>query len=216
MIRFLAAFFVTYFLVGCAPSVYINQDFVGQDFDGADCIVMTAKPPVFAYKGSMENEFGAEKPEIEATRFICSTLVDYLGSSSSLGSVKMVDSDSTSFSTGHLEWGNEPAAFEISIPLNKLPKEDGDDILLILDHVDIESQPYVQVITYGFIPLGAIPHKPLNIESKFMFWDIASRKPIAWGTAEGTFNSGPAVTMKHWKIASRKFAEDVLKDSPFE
>jgi hypothetical protein len=60
-----------------------------------------------------------------------------------------------------------------------------------------------------------MPHKPLRITGKYVYWDAGRRRPIAWGFADGIFDKGPAVTIENWENASVRFGFSMIAKSPF-
>ncbi len=89
-------------------------------------------------------------------------------------------------------------------------------LLLLTLFLSTIKVAWVQIVMVYMIPAGAIPHKPLNITSRFVYWDAVQKKPIAWGYASGVYDQGPAVTIKNWQEASKAHGLSMIKKSPFE
>jgi hypothetical protein len=63
---------------------------------------------------------------------------------------------------------------------------------------------------------SAIPHKPLTVAGRYVNRDVAAKKPIAWGTASGTFDRGAGVTMENLRNAACDFSTNLIKKSQFD
>jgi hypothetical protein len=129
----------------------------------------------------------------------------------------MAPVDCKSFYPKKLKWSDDSGEFIMKIPDDTCySTSDSQSIFLFIEQTTVTSHPTVQLIMINFIPVGAIPHKPLTIAGRFVYWDVAAKKPIAWGKASGTYDQGAGVTMVNWLNAACDFSLNLIKDSPFD
>jgi hypothetical protein len=202
---------------GCAPKVMVNPEYKSITFGDKNLNVAIEGSTVVNYEGNMDNEFPPQGRNEKIQTFICSTAVKTLKESSVFRSVNMVPLGCASFQTNSLDWNRNSEEFVADLPDNTCyGSPSPQDIWLFIEQPLVSSNPTVQLITYGLIPVAAIPHKPLSISVKFLYWDPVRKKPIAWGNAMGSYDNGPAVTMTHWLEAMHDCADQIIKDTPFE
>jgi hypothetical protein len=174
-------------LSGCAPGVMINPAYLEKDLHGRPLHVALVGPTKIDYDGSMDNEFSPQGRYGNIRTFICSTAVKTIQGSSTFGSVDMNPIECKSFSLKKLKWDARSDPFIMRLPDDTCNnRSDSQSIWLFIEHSTVTSHPWVQLIMVNLIPIGAIPHKPLTIAGKFVYWDVAGKKPIAWGLASGT------------------------------
>ncbi|HMD69235.1 MAG TPA: hypothetical protein VKF42_10190 [Chitinivibrionales bacterium] len=202
---------------GCAPKVMFNPDYKSTTFEDSNLNVAVEGETFIDYEGNMDNEFPPDGRNEKIRAFICSTAVYVLTKSSIFNSVNMVPIGCTSFRSDRLDWVETSEQFTADIPDNTcFDNPRSREIWLFIEQPLIKSRVNVQLVTYGIIPLAAIPHKPLLISAKFLYWDPLRKKPIAWGEASGSYENGPSVTMNHWISAANNCAIQMIKDTRFE
>jgi len=167
----------------------------------------------------VDNEFSEDNRYGKIRTFICSTAVKSIRETHMFTSVDMNVMGCTSFVSKKLDWNahGDSVDFVLQVPNDNCYSElDSQCILLLLEQTFVKSHPYLQLIMVGMVPVGGIPHKPLTIGGRFVYWDMAAKKPIAWGISSGTYENGPGVTMDNWSSAAYDFSVRMVKDSPFD
>jgi hypothetical protein len=204
-------------LWGCAPGIMINPDYKSKPMSGKHLHVEMVGQTTIDYTGNMDNEFSKEGRYGKIRTLICSTAVVTLRGSSTFGSVDKDPGDCKSYYSRKLKWDEDSGEFIVKLPNDSCySSSDSQSIYLFIEQTSVTSHPYVQLLMVDFIPVGAIPHKPLTIAGEFVYWDVAAKKPIAWGKASGTYESGAGVIMETWLSAACNFSLRMVKDSPFD
>jgi hypothetical protein len=203
-------------IAGCTPTVFVNPEYKEQNFKMSNLHIAVVDTLHFNYTGSMDNEFGKDSVPEKVKTFICSTAVKKIADSSTFAVVNQQPFPCIAMEKKKLRWAKNDT-ITLLVPSDSCTlNADSNDIWLFLQKMQIISAPYVQVIFVGYVPVGAIPHKPLTISSNFVYWDGIKRKPIAWGMASGLYDQGPAVTMENWKRAARRYSLGTLEKTPFK
>jgi hypothetical protein len=220
LVAALLAVFVEIFIAGCSmSSIMINPDYKSKVLSGKHLRIAVVGPTNIDYEGNMDNEFSQENRYGKIRTFICSTAVKSIMETNMFTSVDMNVMGCKSFVSKKLDWnGHEDTVdFILRVPSDScFSAPDSQGILLLLEQTYVKSHPFIQLIMINLIPVGGIPHKPLIIGGKFVYWDMAAKKPIAWGISSGTYDNGPGVTMDHWNNAAYDFSVKMVKDSPFD
>ena len=203
-------------LFGCASSIRFNKEYTTTDFSTKHISITIPDSLTFKYSGSMDNEFPEENRSEQIKRFIADDVVAALRDSSVFSAQRTEEPYCDNFVKTALRW-NDSVMFEIMVPAGECPEvADSNQLWLFIERPTITSNTVVQLVTVGFVPVMALPHKPLQIASRFVYWDPVAKKAVAWGKASGAYDSGqPAVTMEHWKKASRSHAFSMIRKSPF-
>jgi hypothetical protein len=200
-------------------SIMVNPDYKSKVMSGKHLRIAIVGPTTIDYEGNMDNEFSQENRYGKIRTFICNTAVNSIRETHMFSSVDMNAMGCKSFVSKKLDWnGNRDSVdFVVQIPSDSCYSEpDSQCILLLLERTFVTSHPYIQLIMVNFIPVGGIPHKPLTIGGRFVYWDMAAKKPIAWGISSGTYENGPGVTMDNWNSAAYDFSVRLVKNSPFD
>jgi hypothetical protein len=202
---------------GCTSRMMINPEYKSKAISGKQLHIALVGPTRIDYEGNMENEFSEQGRYGKIRTFICSTAVKTVKESSTFKSVDMNPLDCKSFYSKELRWSGDSVKFIMKLPDDGCYSEtDSQSIFLFIEQITVTSHPTVQLIMINFIPIGAIPHKPLTIAGRYVYWDVAAKKPIAWGMASGTFDRGAGVTMENWRNAACDFSLNLIKKSPFD
>ncbi len=203
-------------LFGCASGIRFNKEYSNIDFSMKHVSITIPDSLTFNYSGSMDNEFPEENRSEMIKQFIADDVVAALRDSSAFLAQRIEQSYCDDFVQTSLRW-TDSVRFEIMVPADECPEvPDSNQLWLFIERPTITSNTAVQLVMVGFVPVMAVPHKPLQIASRFVYWDPAAKKAVAWGKASGTYDSGqPAVTMEHWKKASRSHAFSMIRKSPF-
>jgi hypothetical protein len=168
------------------------------------------------FPDSTDNEFPIENRPEKVRKYIEKAIAKVIKDSSVFETVNIVKPYCDSFVKVNLQW-KDTTTFRISIPSPEcLPPSDSSALWLFVEQPKVESKAWVQIIMVYMVPVGAIPHKPLKITSRFVYWDANQKKPIAWGNASGVYDDGPSVTIKNWQEASIAHGLSMIKKSPFE
>jgi hypothetical protein len=203
--------------LGCVPRVMINPEYKSKSMSGKQLHIEMVGPTKIDYEGNMDNEFSKEGRYEKIRTFICSTAVVTVKESSTFGLVDKNPVNCNSYYSKKLNWISDTSDFIMKLPNDSCySAADSQSIFLFVEQTAVTSHPTVKLIMVNLIPVGAIQHKPLTINGKFLYWDAAAKKPIAWGNASGTYDNGPGVTMEHWLNAACDFSLDMIKDSPFD
>jgi hypothetical protein len=205
-------------VLGCAPRIMmISPEYKSRAMSGKHLHIVMVGPTTIDYSGSMDNEFSQEGRYGKIRTFICSTAVVTVKESSMFSSVDMNPGECRSFHPGKLKWSGDSGDFIMKLPDDSCYSAvDSQSIFLFLEQTCVTSHPTVQLIMINFIPVGAIPHKPLTIAGRFVFWDPVAKKPVAWGKSSGTYENGPGVTRENWLNAACDFSLRMIKNSPFD
>lgn len=203
-------------MIGCAPSVYISKNYSGIDFSGRNLNIAVVGNLRIDYTGDMQNEFPAENRADHIRQYVTEAISKVQKASSVFANVSALALKCDSLKKWDMKWKDQ-TKLRFALPTDKCDlSSDTQAVWLLLENVKIESKPWVQIIMYTFIPVGAIPHKPLTITSDFIYWDPARKKPIAWGKAMGKHDAGFAVTIRNWDLASKQFGFSTIKGTPFK
>jgi hypothetical protein len=216
--RFLAVIVFCTAFAGCAPSVMMNPEYKSTVFAGRNLNVAIEGGIVIDYEGNMDNEFPREGRNEKIQAFLCSTAAKILKDSTVFRSVKAVPIGCGSFKSTALEVNRMPEGFYVDVPeyVCYNPPDSG-DLWLFIEQPLVQSKVHVQVTVIAPTPIvAAFPTKPFTISGKFLFWDAARKKPIAWGNASGTYETGLGVTMTHWLLATNDLVTQMVNGMPFK
>jgi hypothetical protein len=205
-------------LVGCVPNVMVNPEYKHTSFTDRNLNIAIEGTTVIDYQGDMDNEFAPVRRNEKIQTFICSTAVRILKDSSRFRSVNMVAIGCDSFKPADLEWTKKSEWFNADLPeYTCYNPPDSQNIWLFIEQPLVQSKLHVQVTVYPPLPIAsAFPTKPFTISGKFLYWDGVRKKPIAWGYASGTYETGLGVTMIHWRSATHDFIMQMISDTPFK
>lgn len=204
-------------MLGCVSRIVINREYKSKSMSGKQLHIEMVGPTKIDYDGNMDNEFSQEGRYGKIRTFICSTAVVTIGASSTFCSVDAKPVNCNSYCSRKLEYYADSNEFIVKVPNDScISMSDSQGIFLFVEQTTVTSYPAVKFIVVNLIPVGAIPHKPLTIDGKFVYWDAAAKKPIAWGYAYGTYDNGPGVTREHWLSAACDFSLNMVKGSPFD
>jgi len=197
--------------------MFINPEYKSKDMSGKRLHIAMVGPTKIDYSGNMDNEFAPEGRYGNIRTFICNAAVTAIKDMHAFQSVDMNPGECKSYKSKKLRMSGDEDPFIAKVPEDSCSlAADSQDVLLLMEQTSVASHPYVQLIMINFIPIGAIPHKPLIIAGKFVFWDVSARKPIAWGLSSGSYDNGPGVTMTNWQSAAYNFSVRMINDGPFD
>jgi hypothetical protein len=215
MIRYIPVVIAACIVGGCAPAAYVSKKYSGIDFSGRDLNIAVVGQVNVDYQGSMDNEFPEENRIENITRYIADAVGKQQKESSVFRNISPAALKCDNLKKWNLKWRGEKK-LRMALPQEESDfLSDTNVVWLLLQNMKIESKPWVQIIMVSFVPVGAIPHKPLTITADFVYWDPVKKKPIAWGKAMGTSDRGPAVTIENWEAASGQLGRASLKGTPF-
>jgi hypothetical protein len=200
--------------VGCAPSIYFNEEYNDCKFNERPLKIAFVDSLKIQYEGSMDNEFPSDNREARIRKYIGQTMTKALQDSSLFSQIKVTQPYCDTYQKSTLHW-RDTDTFKVLLPSTECtPPDDSNALWLFIQEPKVVSKPWVQIIMVYMVPVGAIPHKPLTLSSRFVYWDAVMKKPVAWGFANGTYDDGPSVTIKNWDEASKRFALSMIRKSP--
>ncbi len=205
---------VAFFATGCSPKIMINPEYKNFSPHKKTLNIAVVGPTKIDYSGNMNNEFSSEGRYGKIRTFICEATANSIKGISGFDSVNVRQYDCNSYCSKTLSFGD---SITVRLPYDTCnTAADSQAIWLFLEQTLVKSYPSAQIIMINFIPVGVIPHKPLSISGKFIYWDPLRKKPVAWGQAFGSYDTGGGVTLTHWKMAANAFAQQMIKDTPFQ
>ena len=216
-IIFISAMFL--FLVGCSKvRIKIGPGYQQNAFEGKKVGVIIHDDSIsINYKGDVENEFGKGNTNELIKNYFFTDFPKHLQDSSVFSEVYM-DSciDKCDFKKGIVTPGSRdqierkfymPDSGQIVQLNNGTP-----DYILILQKFGISSVPSANVIMYGFVPIAAVPYKPVTYKSHYVLWDNIKGRMAGWGNCTISVSTDVAVTMPTWHLATGTFARYIFSD----
>ena len=208
------------FLIGCSPKyIKIGPEYDYQTFEGRKVGVIVYNDSIsINYRGDVENEFGKGNTNELIKKYFYTEFPEYLQDFSIFSEV-YIDScpEQNDFKSIVMVRANPRDQKGIKlfmpdsgtvIPLNRGTP----DYVLILQDVRITSIPSASIILYGFVPVAAVPYKPVTYVSEYVLWDNNKRKMAGWGNCESSISTGVAATLETWNLATGLFARHILSD----
>jgi hypothetical protein len=209
---------ILFLLCCCTPrKIFYHHEYENADFSGKKLGVVFVNGMDVTYEGDVENEFGKGDATVLIADHMIQQLALLIKKQSNFSKVHAIRCPSCSNLTQRI-MGNPRYGFAISAPDSGeevSAADDEADFILLFEDFSVVSVLRMHFISYGFIPLAAIPSKPLVISAKFVFWDNQKKRAAAWGTAEGGADGGAAVTKREWKLAIMAFCRKLLAETPF-
>jgi hypothetical protein len=213
-------YILLFFLIGCSPVyIKIGPEYKHDTFKGRKVGVIVYNDSIsISYRGDVENEFGKGDTKELIKKYFYTEFPECLQEFSVFSEV-YIDScpEQNDFNGIVMVRANPRDQKEVKIFMpdsgTVISLHRGTpDYVLILQDIRITSVPSASIILYGFVPVAAVPYKPVTYVSEYVLWDNNKRKMAGWGKCESSISTGVAATLETWNLATGLFARHVLSD----
>jgi len=210
-------------LLNCTSNLKLSKEYSSGDFRNKSLTVRFVDDSVYInYVGNLENEFGIANTNLKIKTFLMDRVIDYLKPTTYFSPIITSNSklEYTIKREIKSDFKGEKEKFDTTIiryPNYVHPKypTDTTDVTLFFENTKILSYPGANVLLVGFMPVAALPSKPLVIKSLALFWDNKKNRVISSGNIEAYVDDKTEVTLSTWRDAIIIFCQKLLDKMPF-